>query len=543
MPPRPEPSPSPGPDKTPPPSPAPSTGNTPDTYDDDEKASPYDRLRILLRNRQEAIGNNNASRLRRINRHITALLETHPNNDRMWEEAESAGFDTGDAIRETGGGTPSTGNADEGAGTGGSGGTSGTGGSGGNGRTSPSRPVNNRWLPGIKGRDFEVVRYNGKVYVKYRVAHAGNFTMRVPEDKFKAYGIKEDEGRQLTKAQFQKLNHFGNAADILVHGEERHPFRQWVDQVEALYGGTGMLKNKEVMRVFLEGYAKGWAPDVIQGKLRQTSWYNETTEYSRRWGFLSDAEKTGEINTIGNNIKDSLKQMYGENWLEHFPEFDKKWLNKKAKQIATGLLGATGSPTSAMELFIRNQTSRAEKIEGTPAWIAKQQRLAEQGEFLGRPEDVREALRQQAIRELGYAGKDARIDGETLTQWAERIAYNQVNEEGNPYTQADFDQYLRRQKKALFPYLDPDEAWQDAASPYKARAEQILGTSLSWDDGLLSDLAAKDETGNLTGSRLSDWDFERMARKDTRFWDSQTAAQEGYGLLSRLQEVFGGRVM
>jgi hypothetical protein len=542
MPPKPEPSP--GPDKTPPPSPVPQTGNSqgPGTYDDDQKASPYDRLRTLLRNRQEAIEDNNRSRLRRINRRIIALLESHPNNDRMWDEADNAGVEIGRAIRDTGGSsTPTTDNADQGDDAGGSGG-GGTGGAGGGGDGQP-RPGNNRWLPGVKGRDFEVVRYNGKVYVKYRVAHAGNFTMRVPEDKFRAYGIKEGEGRELTKAQWQKLNNFGNAADILVHGEERHPFRQWVDQVEALYGGTGMLKNKEVMRVFLEGYAKGWTPEVIQGKLRQTNWYNETTEYSRRWGFLSDAEKKGEINTIGNNIKETLKSAYGDNWLEHFPEFDDKWLNKKAKQIATGLLGATGSPTSAMELFIRNQTRQAEKIQGTPAWIAKQQRLAEQGEFLGRPEDVREDLRQQAIQMLGYAGKDAeRLDGDTLTKWAERIAYSQLNDEGNPYTQADFDQFLRRRKEHLFPHLDPDESYFDYASPFKAKVEQIWGRSVGWDDPILQDLTAKDEEGRATG-RLTDWDFERMARKDERFWDSQTAAQEGYGLLSRLQETFGGRVM
>lgn len=475
---------------------------------------------------------------------VIAFVSKHP---RLADEAVSWGFkrsllsgaglapsQNGDSKdtdgNPTGGGGGDTSGSRTGGGSGG-GGTSGGGG-------------NNRWLPGIEGKDYVLVSYKGKVFAKYKVAHAGNFTMWIPPDKYKTYGVRPERARQLTTAQYKKLNSFGNAADILVHGETRHPFRQWVEQTEALYGGTGLLKNKEVMRVFLEGYTKGWSQEVIAGKLRQTKWFDSSTEYTRQWSMaMTSAEKKGQINSIGNQIKTGLAEIYGDNWLEFFPDWDPKQLDTWAKKIATGVLGATGSPSAAMELFIRNQTKKAEAIEGTPAWIAKQQRLQEQGEFLGRPEDVREQLRQQAIRSLGYAGKDARIDSDTLTQWAERIAYSQMNAEGNPYTQADFDQYLRRQKNALFPYLDPDEDWQDAASTYKAKAEQLIGRTLSWDDRLLSDFAAKDENGNPTGARLSDWDFERQARKDNRFWKGKVAAEEGYGLLSKLQETFNGRVM
>lgn len=412
-------------------------------------------------------------------------------------------------------------------------------------RDRTTQPGSNRWLPGIKGKDFDVVRYGGKTYVVYKVKHAGNFTMRVTDDKFKAYGIREGEGRQLTKAQFGRLNNFGNAADILVHGENRHPFRQWIEQTEALYGGTGMLKNKEVMRVFLEGYAKGWAPEVIQGKLRQTKWADTTTEYQRNWGFLGTAEQKGQIETFSLRITESLKEIYGDDWLKHFPDYSKKWLSTKAKQIATGTLGAMGDPQGSLEAFIRNQTNRAEKIAGTPAAIAKQQREAERGEFLGRPENLREDLRQMVIQQIGYAGRDARIDGDTLTKWADRIAYSQLNEEGNPYTQADFDRWLRRQKQALFPELDPDEAWQDATSVRKAKAEDLLGLTLSWNDKLLTSVpfGAVDETGKPLGRRMSDLEYERLIRKDQRFWDSPTAAQEGFGLLQRLQETFQGGVV
>lgn len=393
----------------------------------------------------------------------------------------------------------------------------------------------NYFLPGIKGKDFHVERYNGHTYVTYVIHVKGNrvtMTLRVPDDKLRAYGLKDGEGRALTRHQFRNRNFFGSAQDLLVHGENRHPFRSFIEDISAIYGGTGLLKNKEVMSTVLTAYAEQWSDERLSGALRQTKWAQKTTDYQQSWIIKSEAQKKSDIDAARVSLEQVLREKYGNDWTKYFPNH-KELLDKWAEKVARGTLHATGDPGKALTFFDLHMEKKASRIEGTPAWLQAQQAKQAINAEQNRPEDIFEQLRAQTAVSLGYSGKDqSRLDNDTLQRWANQLASGRKS-------QADFDQYLRSQKQALFPYLDPDQTWQDFASPFKSQAEQLLGTSLGWDDKLFNDFTKTDKDGNPVRDGevpLSAYDFEKRIRDDHRFWSGRVAKEEGEGLVSLLQQ-------
>lgn len=431
-----------------------------------------------------------------------------------------------DNTPSTGGGTGGGGAGGGAAGSGGGGkggGGSGGGGGGGGGSVNP-----NRFLPGVKGKDFRVERYKGNTYVTYFVKVGGKqvtTTWKVPQNKMKAYGIKEGEGRPLTKAQAKKRNFFGLAEDILVHGEKRHPFRQWVEKVSAQYGGTGVLKNKEVMSILLMGYTEGWDQESIKGKIRQTKWWQSTTQHSRRWNFeLTEREKKTSIQSMELKMREFLHSQYGDDWMKYVSNKD---IANQARRIASGRFGLEGNPSDAFENWSLRQQNKAEKIMGTPAQVAADENRQSVINSAANPEVMRAKLEQQAME---WLGPRATPSGDQLQKWANRLA-------GGEKSQVDFDDWLKRQKQALHKYLDENETWTDRASTYKSLAEKILGTTIGYDDKLLSNLASQERPMQA----ISMDEMEQRVRSTDRFWDSRTAEQEAQGLVGLMENAFLGK--
>lgn len=387
-----------------------------------------------------------------------------------------------------------------------------------------------RFLPGIKNKDYRVVNYNGKTYVVYNVKVGSkniNVSWKVPQDKFKAFGISAKDARPITKKQFNKLNYFGLATDITVHGNKRHPFRQWVERITAQYGGTGLLKNKEIMSILLMGHTENWDGESIKGAIRQTKWWEKTTQYQRRWSFeLTPKERQLSKQSWAPKIREALRAEYGDSWQKYVSEKQvDNWLDK----IASGRYGLEGNPDDGFNTWLMHQRNKAEQIAGTPAQLNRSQTNRELANNIGNPDIMFGQIREDAIEWLGYHGKPGR---DLLRRWADDLAVGNKSQE-------DWERFMRRQKDALYPYLAPDEKWTERISSYKEAAERLIGRTVAYDDGLLADITRREGQGVGTPMNLSEWE-KWIRQNDQRFWEGPVARDEGYGLVSFLNNIFQG---
>lgn len=542
--------------------------------DDPNQAAPLDRLRDYLKEWQEAseayksidqgegaydsTSSPEAKDLQRkidnLQSIIDRILINHPG---LWDVAVrhdyqlpagmpptvysnakdlDSGGSGGQTGTNTGGDGGSKGGADGGGGGGGGDGSGDRNRGGGGGDSSPAGAAGHQgWkLPGKKGADFEVIKYNGKIYVSYEL-HRGKDgkvllrdAWRVPDNQLAAYGIKASDARQITREEKKKYAFFGSAKSIRVHGDERHPFSQWKQEVMAQYGMTGILKNREVMNILFMGYVEGWSGEAIKGAIRQTDWWQKSTVYSRRWlTELTDEDRKTSIESTKIDLKKKLRELYGDHWQQYIGDGK---VDDWAHKIASGHFGLEGNPSSAMDNWFTQQQYRAEKIMGTPAQVAHDEQRQQVSNSLADPDNMFARLRDEALTVLGPNGKP---DQDFLKRWARRLASGKA-------TDAEWKQKLRQQKQALYPWLDPNETWTDRAATYKQLAERLLGATIGYDDKLLMDLEGRKPDGTRTGQAKSLYEFEDGLRNTNRFWASRTAKEEGQGISALLKSQLLG---
>lgn len=389
-------------------------------------------------------------------------------------------------------------------------------------------------LPGTRGTDYHLVKGpNGQVYAVYRVKIADgkyvNVTWKVSRDQFRALDINPEKIRKVGRQAVRSLNIFGDASEIVRRGaDDEHPFQTYVSHLKELHGDVSWLGNKEFMSTMLMGWAENWTAAELQQALTQTGWYQKRTEYQRTWELdKSEGQRKAEINSWESRVTSALEDLYGEAMSLDEAGVKPEDITAWAKRIASGELG---DPSDGFESWFARMQNKAEKVEGSAAWIARQQELEQQRAFWNRPEDVREQLRQEAFQWLGPAGVP---DGETLMTWAEKLV-------SETRSDADWQKFLRQQAQNLYPWLGPEESWQDRASVYKSIAEDELGTSIGWDDNVLRNLGQVDDNGAFTGTALSFDEFSQQLRSSDRWWGTKKARDEGFGLVSFLTERFQG---
>lgn len=458
-----------------------------------------------------------------------------PNAEDRAEEQHGVGGDDGSQTDggSGGGGGDASGGDGNGGGGGGGGGRRRSGGSGGG--TGSVGAQDAGWkLPGKKGADYEVISDNGKIFVSYEL-HRGKDgrvllrdAWRVPDGKLADYGIKRSEAREITKAERKKYAFFGSARDIKVHGDEKHPFSQWKEKIIARHGGTGILKNREVMNILFMGYVEKWDDASIKGAISQTKWWQNSTAYSRRWATeLTDKDRETTIESNKQEIKDKLRSLYGDSWQQYIGDGK---VGDWAEKIAKGLFGLEGNPQSAMNNWFSQQQRRAEKIMGTPAQVAHDEQQQDFKNSFADPDNMYARLRDESMTALGPHGMP---DQDFLKRMARRLASGAM-------TEVEWKDRLRKRKEALYPFLDPNETWTDRASSYKQLAERLLGTTIGYDDKLLMDLEGKKTDGTRTRQAKSLYDFEDELRNTNRFWKSRTAEEEGQGIAALLNSAMLG---
>lgn len=415
------------------------------------------------------------------------------------------------------------------------------------GKKGPKKPdVEGDMLPGKQGAQYHLVRYNGKQYVEYVVKVPGSDRRmrgiwRV--ENAEAHGFDPDEGQQLTKQQFKDRQFFGTADEITRrNGGDKNPFKKFVDDLRRRYGGTSYLRNKDVFGILVEGFLENADPGAIEDRIRRTDWYQNRTARQREWELALSKEERGiQVDQMKTRMQSALADIFGptRNWRNFLPGLDGR-LEDVAQKIASGVWD---DPAAAFADWQERIKRRAEKIEGTTAWIQRTQRGEEERAFTNRPEDMFERVRAEMVDWLGYKGllspgNRKRPERNTLWSWANELVNGTKSE-------ADFQQFLRTKAQTLYPYLSPDEKWMERASTYKQQAEEYLGRTLDWNDRLLGDFVKRDEEGNpLQGGKVAMTfsDFEHAVKNDRRFQHSQTAVESASGVADFIARTMSGAV-
>jgi len=386
-------------------------------------------------------------------------------------------------------------------------------------------------LPGKEGTDYRFVKYGDKVYVVYRVKLPNgkfvNTTWRVEKDDFKALGIDPAKVAKIGQPQFKSLNVFGSSSEIARANRDEHPFDQYLKETRERYGNVSWLGNREFMSVMLMGWAENWSAAELEQRLKRTKWYQGRTDRRRAWELdMSKSDRQNELKLWNTRVSDTLDDLYGPN-VDWRGTIKMTELKKVAENIASG---KWGDPEEGLETWLRNARTKAEKVEGSAAWIERQQKEEEQRGFMNRPEDVREQLRQDAFKWLGPKGMP---DNETLRGWAQDLVSEKRSD-------GDWQKFLRTQARNLYPWLGTDEAWQDRASSYKSIAEENWGQPIKWDNPMLTQLGQFGADGQPTGKALGYDEFEKLVRSKPQFWSGPKAKEEGFDLFNQLNNVFNG---
>lgn len=392
--------------------------------------------------------------------------------------------------------------------------------------------INESVLPGTRGQDYKYVKFGGNIYVVYEVKLPNGRNIRMswkldPKD-YKAYGVDAGKVGTISRAQHRSLAFFGDASEIQGGSPGEHPFQKYLRKLRELHGNVSWMGDQGFMEIMLMGYAENWSTAEIQQRLTRTQWYQSRNAAERSWELdMSKADRASSTKTWQTRMGEAVDEMLGPGMSRAEAGYNDKALGDMAEKVASG---KWGDPSEGFEVWLAQERKKLEKVEGSAAWIERQQTLEEQRQYLNRPEDIFEQIRQEA---MSWLGPKAIPDSSVLRSWAERLANGKASE-------GDWQEYMRKQAQALYPFLGPNEQWQDRASAYKRIVEETWGQPVGWDNKMLGHLGQVGDDGKFTGQAMPYDEFTQMVRQDDRFWRGPVAKEEGFNLFNFLNSTFSG---
>ncbi len=389
--------------------------------------------------------------------------------------------------------------------------------------------IGNKVLPGSQDKDYQFVTSNGKYYIVYAINLAGGKQLKISWSlsaaDIKTFGLNPQKAKAISGQALGNIQYLGRAQD-LTWTRDVHPWQRYVDKLQQLYGRVSWLNDPQFMATMLQGRAEGWSATETQQALTKTKWYQSRTTTQRNWLTLSRAEQRAQIKAQTVQMQATLRDLYGADYdLTQVMTPDQ--IQKTAARIASGQFG---DASTGLQLWSQKMRLQAEGVQGSPAWISREQGVEAQRAFANRPEDMFQQIRDEARFQLGPSGMPS---DEVLKKWADALTSATAST-------ADWKAYLQKQSTQLYPWLDPGTAWQDAVDPYKRMAEQTWGQPISYSDPILRSLGGTDSSGKPTGGMLDFYSFEKALRSDQRWWVSPGAYQQGYQLVDYMNNLFRG---
>lgn len=387
------------------------------------------------------------------------------------------------------------------------------------------------FLPGSRGSDYTFVRHGGKIYVVYQLKVGGKtikLSYRVPADRVKDM-VGSAKVNDISGKAFRSLNYFGTTDDITAAGGDDHPFDGFVRNLREEFGNVSWLHDREVMEIFMMGHLEGLDSTAILNRVKQTDWYEGRTDRQREWELeLSEEQRDVETKSFATRMLDELQNnILGAGFTMKDLGINAKEFDEQVKRVVSGKLG---SPEEGFLIWRTNLFNEAAKLEGSLAWIERDQQATEQNQYMNRPEDMKQRIQEEAFEWLGPRGVP---DNEILERWAKRLVTGEASD-------ADWQQFVRNQATNLYPWLGPEERWQERASSYKRIAENLFGKSIGWDHTILDKMSGVDANGAPTGAAADFQAFERAARQTDEFWQGGTANDEAFAGIAKMNSLFQG---
>jgi hypothetical protein len=352
---------------------------------------------------------------------------------------------------------------------------------------------------------FPVVLFDvgGGLFIKFNLSNPY---------QFKSTGNVE----QMTSAQFNALGtivHGGDAAELAGLGTEGKTFRSQYDFVlTSILGDENNPANKdpEVRQLIAEISADESlldAPNYIQNRLRQTNYWQGTTEQARRFADLSDADKQTEIQKYAEQILSDYTRYVGI----APPDIKHSDIWKWAYEVAAGVRGAGA-------VLFENIMPLARQTEGSPLQRSEQE---EHHAELQHGNDVENQT--QKLRAL-YARWGVPVTDSTLRTKAQGIVEGTLSD-------ADVLSSIQGIAKTMYPWKDPNIETADAAQPWIDTYTRIMEKPSS---GIFDGTIQKALTH---GTPL--WQFEQELKSSDEWLNTDNARNDMVNAVSTMGKVMG----
>lgn len=285
-------------------------------------------------------------------------------------------------------------------------------------------------------------------------------------------------------------------------------FGRWAQQMITAVVGDGPAKDDpEILNVIGQLMAR---PDMsdseLQGLLRTTNYYKKLTDKQREWNDLSDAERNVRVDDAAAQLADTYLREVGAQI-----NFDDETLRTWALNVASGKVGVGSALMS---------------------WIRPKAKENPESPYMRTVRNEQENQRKRGVDASNQAGQaralaerwGVNMSDQSLTEWGLKIISNEAS-------QKDFEDYLRKQAKVLYPWKDEAIPTMDAAQPWIDTYGRVLETG---NPSLFNPVVQQALT---TGMPL--FEFEKQLKSRPEWLQTSNANQELSSMAAQIGRQMG----
>jgi len=301
--------------------------------------------------------------------------------------------------------------------------------------------------------------------------------------------------------------YWGNIAEVNITSDD--PWDDLKTRVFESYGYVSGIDTPEVKRLVLQAYFEQWDGDEFVSHYRNTEYFNSLGDLQRTWSTLSEAERDYRVRSRAATLADFYRNQYGDN-IEG--GLNSEQLLDWARQVESGVL-----PVDEWEF---NTRTSASAIEGTPAWITKNETDRAAGEAAVTIENLIGFVEDQWKDWLGTNPMPA----DFASKWGNWLYMNKRSEE-------ELEDRLQQLGSTRWENKPPEIPWSEWASVFKGQIGSTLElTSVADEDPLLQSLLSQGLQGQ---------DMNQAIRSDQRFKETTSFRDQMNSTVSRVGRTMG----
>lgn len=252
----------------------------------------------------------------------------------------------------------------------------------------------------------------------------------------------------------------GSASELATFNHERWSgntaFQDFIaEQAETLFPDIDVQQHPDLVGVLFQYIGNPDMSDAqIEEAVRKTDYWQGQTDLAREWTGLSEGEQEFRVNEQATQLVRLWQTYLGQPIDIYNGE-----LRDFARRIASGEIGQG----FVIETFLKPRA-----LENPESPYSRQVREEEEAQRK-RPVDIENRatqVRQQALR------WGVEMTGAQINQWANQLTELERSDE-------DLLTYLQKAATQLYPWKDPELETEQAAQPWLAAHERVLGQQVS----------------------------------------------------------------